>query len=158
MIIQKSSDFTAERTGFILVEGELQVPCRQLNRWQRLRADTSRNTKRSDTSAYIQTPGVNRRRNGGSADSEASPQRRSLPGSSSPTRASGGSYIIKRRSPLGLLLICNAFSCAALSGRGNTAAALRQATLHTPSEPRLSDSHFLQLLQGNAAGTSFTSF
>lgn len=59
-----------------------------LNRWQRLRADTSRNTKRSDTSAYIQTPGVNRGRNGGSADSEASPQRRSLPGSSSPTRAS----------------------------------------------------------------------
>lgn len=32
MIIQKSSDFTAERTGFILVEGKLQVPCRQLGK------------------------------------------------------------------------------------------------------------------------------
>jgi len=38
MIIQKSSDFTAERTGFILVEGELQVPCRQLGKKKRPKA------------------------------------------------------------------------------------------------------------------------
>lgn len=32
MIIKKSSDFAAERTRFILVESELQAPCRQLGK------------------------------------------------------------------------------------------------------------------------------
>lgn len=32
MIIKKNSDFAAERTCFILVESELQAPCRQLGK------------------------------------------------------------------------------------------------------------------------------